>query len=230
MAKLDAAQFFKSADLERGLYRIEQLLTRVQKKSGLQHVAVSRSKRVLGHLCKKTRRSDRAYKIVGFQHIRHVLEYVRQDRCFTLGNAVLYRRCGWPQGGPLSEPGTLVDLNQDVLELHENRNNEMIKVGWHVPGHSFNLSQLVLGLLHVDDSLLISRDLCVKCLESGVSKMWPSDVGVSLEEQGDVIRYLNALVFVLGSKIKVAPFNPNVCFALGFEPKQKMLDLATLLV
>ncbi len=55
--------------------------------------------------------------------------------------------------------------------------------------------------------------------------MWPSDVGVSLEEQGDVIRYLNALVFVFGSRIKIAPFNPNVCFALGFEPKQKIARL-----
>ena len=94
-------------------------------KQGLKAVAVSRTKRVSGHFCKHTRKSDRAFKVVHFAHINKVLDYILEDRCFTVGDQVLYRLLGWPQGGPLSEPGTLVDLNEDILNIH----NEKLSAG-----------------------------------------------------------------------------------------------------
>lgn len=142
---------------------------------GFGAVAVSRTKKVFGHFCKNSRKSDRAYKVVHFNHIQRVLRYIWEDRCFVLGNHVLYRIAGWPQGGSLSEPGTLVDLNEDIFELHAGQRS-LSEVGWCVGNPSLELEQVVLGLLHVDDSLLMSKILCVDCLENGIKncghKMW----------------------------------------------------------
>ncbi len=53
------------------------------------------------------------------------------------------------------------------------------------------------------------------------------DVGVSREEEGHNIRFLNAFIHVEGNKVQLAPFNPNILFALGLVPKQKIARLGS---
>ena len=61
------------------------------------------------------------------------------------------RQTGWPQGGPLSEPGTLVDLREDArhLQAHE---DDMSNVGWEFQAKIYNLNKLyvvyVMWMMH----------------------------------------------------------------------------------
>ena len=219
--KLDAAQFFKQADICRGVRRIRELLNRVTRQTGLKAIAVSRSQRVSGHLCKASRKSDRAVKVVHFNHINKVLDYILEDRFFTLGDTIMCRQTGWPQGGPLSEPGTLVDLGEDVRHLQAHK-DEMSNVGWKIPGKDLELRQVICGLCHVDDALLISKVLCCDCIEAGVSKMWPADVGTSKEEEGNVVRFLHTVVSVESGRPRIIPYVPNLLFTLGITNTQKI--------
>ena len=58
LVKVDAAQFFKAADLTRGLSRITMLLNKVERELGYDAVAVRRSAKCVGFLCNKQRTSN----------------------------------------------------------------------------------------------------------------------------------------------------------------------------
>jgi len=73
MLKVDAAQFFKQADLARGLERIHLLLQRVQCSTKFNADGISRFPRAPHILCKSTKRSDHRYWVVPFSRIRDFL-------------------------------------------------------------------------------------------------------------------------------------------------------------
>ena len=66
------------------------------------------------------------------------------------------------------------------------------------------------GLQHVDDAAVFSKVLCTECMERLVSRLWPEDVGVSKEEEGPIIRLLNAILVVEGSIVKAFPYCPTL--------------------
>ena len=131
------------------------------------------------------------------------------------------RQTGWPQGGPLSEPGTLVDLGEDVWHLQTHK-DEMSRVGWKVPGKDFELRQVICGLCHVDDALLLSKILCCDCIEAGVGKMWAADVGTSKEEEGNVVRLLHTIVSVQSGKPRIISYVISLLYTLGVTDTQKI--------
>ena len=83
-------------------------------------------------------------------------------------------------GGSMSEPGTLVDLNED-LHFYKNNTSELHKLGWSFENKP--IDKLVTGALHVDDSVVLSKIYCMDCLAKGIKAMWPLDVGMSIEEK-----------------------------------------------
>ena len=80
-----------------------------------------------------------------------------------------------------------------------------------------------MGCQHVDDALIGSTILCLSCLESGLKKLWPSDVGVSVEESGNKLRFFQAEVAIPNPILKeytLTPYNPNIDFAKGLSEHQ----------
>ena len=222
MIKIDAAQFFKSASLERGLRRVADLLRRVESKFGCNAVAIKKSARVEGHLCRSNRRSDCTHRVLSFDDIRCTLDFIGKERYFTVGDVIMKRRGGWPMGGSFSEPGTLVDLNEELRRIDDS-DDALQDVGWLVEGMS--LEEVVTGIMHVDDALVLSKVFCTACLEKGMRRLWPSDVGISLEEVGPTVRMLQCHVHAIGVEVHVRPYNPNVPYALGFAHDQKIARL-----
>ena len=83
--------------------------------------------------------------------------------------------------------------------------------------------------MHVDDSIIFSKVFCEGCLIRGVERLWPVDVGMSCEEQGQVIRFLGSLIVVEKGHVQVFPHNPNMLFALGHSEFQKFARLGPFL-
>ena len=225
LIKIDAAQFFKAASLERGLERVRSLLTRVEQQ-GYDAVAVRKSARCAGFLCKSIRASDQSAQVVPFSVIRDTLSFIYHDRYFTVGSLVMKRKGGWPMGGSFSEPGTLVDLSEEIRLLDEN-SGKLVEVGWNFKG--WKLHDLVSGLMHVDDAVVFSRIFCPGCLEQGMKRLWPQDVGISLEEIGPTVRMLHSHIHIIGLTVHIRPYNPNTSFALGFSSEQKVARLGPFL-
>ena len=112
--KADASQFFKAADLDRGLSRIQSLLMRVKHAKGVNAVAIKRQLRVDGYLCTTKKKSNHIVEVISFDRILQGLCVGYHDKFLCLGDQIIFRNQGWPMGGSLSEPGTLVDLQHDV--------------------------------------------------------------------------------------------------------------------
>jgi hypothetical protein len=172
-----------------------------------------------GFLLEKVRAQNRNFHIVEFADIRRFMNMVYGDRYFMVGPLVIRRKTGWPMGGSLSEPGTLVDLTDCIRDLHCNvlkREN----LGWLVDDLSHE--ETMQAVLHVDDCLLMSRSLCGTCLYAGLQKLWPADVGTELEGENPVIRFLQTILLVKNGDLIVLPFSPNIEFALGITEHQKI--------
>ena len=209
LAKIDAAQFFKSASVKGGLKRIKKFLRRtelVQEKNG---VAVLRSARAHGYLCSSDRKVSKDHDFCSFDEILTGVHYAASDRYFVLGDEIIERLDGWPMGGSFSEPATLIDLGHDVAKFHLSAAKQE-QVGWILPGYS--PTQLIAGLLHVDDSHIASRVFCLRCLLRGV----PPDVGTSLEDSGASVQFLQAQIHVLShGEFAVGPAAQNIDYARG---------------
>ncbi len=94
------------------------MMNRVKQKKKLSAVAVVRSNRMQGHLCYGKRKDDPIHKIIRFHEIQKVLEFARHDVCFCVGDRVIRRKGGWPMGSALSEPSTLIELQEDIRVMH----------------------------------------------------------------------------------------------------------------
>ena len=87
----------------------------------------------------------------------------------------------------MSAAATCIDIEMDVASLAQG-NATLKRVKWFVPSAPLlKSSQLVAGFQHVDDALVCSKIFCEECLLNGVRKLWPEDVGVSLEGSGNSI-------------------------------------------
>ena len=220
--KLDAAQFFKQANLYRGVVGIGSMLDYIQDKHKATAVAMRTGSILQGFFCKASRQPSQSFRIIPFSVIKAFLAFTFHDKYFNAASKVIERVEGWPAGGSLSEPGTLVDLNASVGLLDVD-DTERKRVGWFIPELSFQ--QTVGGMLHVDDSIVFSKIFCNDCLERGVQRMWPPDVGVEREGTHPVIRFLHAVLVFDNCDVHVFPFTPNSMFSLGFHYKQKIARL-----
>ena len=117
--RIDAAQFFKSASVERGVQRVRSFLYRLEQKQGVKAVAVKKGKKASGFLVKKNHRhSKHESRLVPFCDIVSGISYASKDKLFCVGDTVFSRNRGWPMGGSYSEPSTLLDLGTDVHKFY----------------------------------------------------------------------------------------------------------------
>ena len=91
-----------------------------------------------------------------FQDIMRGMEFAAADRYCLLGQSVVGRAAGWPMGGPMSEPTTLVDLGEPIYHAYTEAGGAA-DAGWAHPGAP--LRQLVQGVQHVGDALMFSLAL-----------------------------------------------------------------------
>ena len=129
-------------------------------------------------------------------------------------------------GGALSEPSTLVDLQDSIRDLYYCNDKSQLDCILHGLG-SFGISfnRVIQGLQHVDDACVMSKLLCHDCIFHIIQKIWPPDVGITLEECGPSVRFLSCLLLARDHYIEVHPYNPNVGFALDCTPAQHVARL-----
>ena len=155
LAKVDAAQFFKNSSMQRGVHKMKMLLDRLRRLNFIG-VAVRNSKTADGELVKHLGKKP-GYRIILFDEMESLASLVAADDKFLVGQFVVRRRTGWPMGGSLSEPATLIDLGMEVEKWHTDPAKRQ-EIGWFCPSRpALKPGQLVAGLQHVDDTLLISR-------------------------------------------------------------------------
>ena len=186
-------------------------LTEFKRKTGFDASAVKKAARVDGRWCRSTKRSDNTCHVLGMCDIKSALHFISKQRYFTVGSLVMKGR------GGSSEPGTLVDLSEELRIIHQSR-GALHNAGWLVG--VLSLEETVTGVMQVDDTLVLSTIFCTACLERGMRKVWPPDVGISLEEVGPTVCMLQCHVHVpvIGDQVHARPYNPNVYFALGVAP------------
>ena len=110
-------------------------------------------------------------------------------------------------GGSMSEPATLVNISEST-RLAYTLPLDHEPTGW--ARSDAAMSELVQGIQHVDDALLLSLVYCYECLHAGLARCWPSDCGTTLEEHGSSVRFLQAVVHIQGDTgIVVRPFVVN---------------------
>ena len=100
-------------------------------------------------------------------------------------------------GGSLSPPGTNLDLEYDIRKLYK-CGSKQCESGLQYKNHS--MSSIIQGCLHVDDCLVFSRIWCPDCLWDAMRKIWPEDVGLTLESSGPSFEFLH-------SKVTIVPEN-----------------------
>ena len=86
---------------------------------------------------------------------------------------------------------------------------------------NLNMGAVVQGVLHVDDTLILSRIHCTSCLWKNIQRIWPEDVGLTLEGEGPTFSFLHTEVCIVNDgrfgEIGVKPLMKSTAFASGEE-------------
>ena len=213
--RLDAAQYFKNADVRRGCGAVARLLRYLQETRGANAVELRDSKRSRGRLCTRNPQQKPSRRIVEFSEIRSAFEYAARDCGMLVGNLVVYRATGWPMGGSHSEPATLLDSGLCASRVYK-RAGEARRPGW--TSAAAPRGSCFMGLQHVDDFCLFSRVLCPDCIVRAVGCIMPPDLQLEEEERGEVLDFLHVRILCGWGNSAVVPRKPNVQFALGRSP------------
>eukprot|EP00974_Lingulodinium_polyedra_P009409 900560-Lingulodinium_polyedra.AAC.1 len=144
------------------------------------------------------------------------MQFAISDKAFLVGNEVVQRRDGWPMGGCVSAAATSITIEHDVARLYSN-NNVAHEIGWHCK--KMPTCSVVQGIVHVDDSMIMSKTLCSRCIESGALKCWPRDIGMEVEQRAPDLTFLHLTLHVrdeiTACPIDFYPSMPNAPFARG---------------
>ena len=84
---------------------------------------------------------------------------------------------------------------------------------------SLTIDECAAGFQLVDDTLVISRIFCDKCLwhgqnrRGGIKHLFPPDVGMAVEETRPTLKFLNTYISIDGHGINIHPYFPNYDYA-----------------
>ena len=82
MLKVDAAQFFKAASIDRGIARVHALLRRVSSKHKCNAIAIPNNKHADGYFCQTATRKSNSHKVISFACIKKHFKFLRDDEYF----------------------------------------------------------------------------------------------------------------------------------------------------
>ena len=214
LVRLDAAQYFKDADLGRALKALRTLVREAAAR-GYNAVSLQRRPGSTGRLAKVATEGRLPRSIVTLSDIQRGFQAARLDTSMLVGNLVVQREAGWPMGGSHSEPATLIDSAAFVRRLLEDPSElERVGLAW----QGLPADRILAGLQHVDDVLLTSQIWCPDCLVEGLRRLFPPDLCSEEEERGPVLRFLHVVVAACGAQVTVVPFTPNWLFSMGLSP------------
>ena len=210
MVRMDAATFFKNADVQRGYACVEALLDRVGRRFHCDALALPARPCEKAFFWKSQERLASSHRCVLFHDVLEAVRFAQGDNLFMAGHAVFRRLRGWPMGGSLSEPLTMCDTGEAVLRMHGQRwEHELLP-----RAYVGNISAVIQGVQHVDDALLLSRMLCPTCLATVVKAAMPPEYGMEIEEQGPVLRFLDLCLWSSGHAVHVQPYTPNIAYSM----------------
>ncbi len=86
---------------------------------------------------------------------------------------------GYPMCGSLSEPATVCDSSTNVNKLHECAQTQR---RFNLDCDGLPAEQVLAGMQHVDDVLVISWILWLGCIRRLLSRLFPRDLALEEEE------------------------------------------------
>jgi len=222
IVKADATAFFTSVKRSRCLEEIEKGLDALEQR-GFRAVLLHKESKNQTRLLGPKGSVPRSYRVVWFHEIRRTLRFVDNDSFFSTGDVVWERTDGLPMGSPPSPPTTAYDLDLHSRRMYESKKHAQA-IGVHIPG--IKTSQVVQGLLHVDDSVVFSKIFCCSCLGSLVQRLWPKDVSAKIEASGPTIPFLHCVInahpnSIFTNHVTFTPTLQNLEFCLGLAADPK---------
>lgn len=216
MVCADAAQFFKSAKTGTSIERAAALIKHLQHRIPHAVVAVAPTKRSKGFIAKSKKLVPASYTAVQLEDVLAAMKYASKDRSFLVGAHVVQRTDGWAMGGHMSAVATSVTLEHDVSRLYAHRDRAR-SLGWYVG--KMPTPQVIQGIIHVDDTLIFSKTLCHRCIESGILRCWPRELGMEVEQRPPVLTFLHITMtlknVVEECPVVFRPSTPNEAYAKG---------------
>eukprot|EP00969_Alexandrium_andersonii_P197181 8711522-Alexandrium_andersonii.AAC.1 len=98
MVRLDAAQYFKNANLARGRDSVARLLEGLQKDRGVNAVKLLHPTKALGQLVRVASSSAGSRAVIRFSEIARAFDHATHDKEMLLGGMAIRREGGWPMG------------------------------------------------------------------------------------------------------------------------------------
>ena len=216
--RMDASSFFSNAEMHRGISHLHLLLQRIQRRTGCNAVQIEPGTKCSGKFVKLKGRSHDQHTL-SFAEIRSAFKLAAKECHFLIGDIVIERHHGWPMGGSHSEPGTMIDVGQFVHKLYSDRSTQAYS---RFLVDRFTIHEILQGVQHVDDILLMSHIWCHTCIEAKIKAYFPKDMGFETEETGPKLRFLTTWVSVNGCQLLLEPYQPNFEFVLRKNEKKKV--------
>jgi len=120
-------------------------------------------------------------------------------------------------GGHMSAAATSITIEHDISRVFFSDRNAAAAIGWKCD--QFPTSQVIQGIVHVDDALICSKMLCSSCIEEGLLQCWPRDIGMEVEQRNPQLKFLH-IAMTIRDEISMCPIDffpsaPNADFATG---------------
>ena len=217
--KLDATSFFTAVDRDAAIA------------AALESIAKASRQRYTGILiCKEGNKGDKAlrglvydrsrYWFISLETIRAALQWLHHDVLFALGCKVFRQKGGLPQGSTFSPILARFYLDKAHRMLFKHPRPILNEAARHLRVLG-KVQRWTAIKVHVDDSFWCSQRLCAGCICLMAARTWPSDVGLSVEDDGAEWVFLHCRVSfgagVLDVPLKVDYQIKNADFAAGLE-------------
>lgn len=210
--QIDATGFFESASSARGLRRQRALFRRVGEAKNTSHVTVHANGKYATLGERQLGQHAANMFSYSFDEVLGIFHLAAADGYFQVGDLLVRRAHGWPQGGEESEEACAIDCHHVERLLHM---SEAARRRAHLYHAKLSYEQICAGARVVDNILFWSECACEPCLVRGHTdgRSYPLDVGMALEDRGPQQKYLHSDLFVEGNTLVLEPHSHNREFA-----------------
>ena len=180
-------------------------------------------------LCKEQKGADRIqrkpvfdrtrFRRVEFADVRKALAWLAQDCRFSVGDSIYEQVGGLPQGSSFSPILARLYLDDAHRSFEKNPKTFMAEVLDFKRRIGKKTRDWLSIFFHVDDSIWNSQRICAACLTLCAFRVWPADVGVTVESTEQTFEFLHTQI-TMGEKPTDPPISidyrvKNADFAQG---------------